>query len=136
MLRSQGTRRVDVFAIACKNEPAVRGLPALLLFVLSLAACGAQSPAGPERSFVDSLIRQLSTAPVTNPPASIVRYDYKGQVVYYVPPRCCDIRGDLYLADGRRLCQPDGGLDGRGDGRCPDFFNERRNEHIVWRDPR
>jgi uncharacterized protein DUF6970 len=110
----------------------------VLAVAVLLAACTAQNPAAPEPppTFVESLIRQLSTQPVANPPASITRYDYKGQVVYYVPPRCCDIRGDVYLTDGKLLCQPDGGFDGRGDGRCPDFFTTRRNEYIVWRDPR
>ena len=105
---------------------------------LLLAGCGAQGPAAPEPlpTFVDALVRQLSTAPVANPPASIARYEYKGRIVYYVPPRCCDIRGDVYLSDGMLLCQPDGGFDGRGDGRCADFFSERRNEYIVWRDSR
>lgn len=114
----------------------MRVLPALAVVVA--AACSAHNPAAPERfpPFVESLIRQLSAEPAANPPASITRYDYRGQVVYYVPPRCCDIPGDLYLPDGTRLCQPDGGFSGRGDGRCPDFFSERRNEQIVWQDPR
>jgi hypothetical protein len=42
----------------------------------------------------------------------------------------------VYRSDGAVMCQPDGGLAGNGDGRCPDFFVERRNERIIWRDPR
>jgi uncharacterized protein DUF6970 len=111
-----------------------------LLFIAGLlvTACGVQSPSAPERlpAWLDSLIRELSSAPVANPPASIARYDYKGEVVYYLPPRCCDIQGDVYQSDGRILCHPDGGLAGRGDGRCPEFLGERTNEQLVWRDPR
>ena len=81
-------------------------------------------------------IRQLERDPVANPPAAVYRYRYKGQTVYYLPPRCCDVPGDLYDADGRLLCHPEGGITGRGDGRCPDFLAERTDEHLVWRDPR
>jgi hypothetical protein len=56
--------------------------------------------------------------------------------VYFLPQRCCDIMGVLYRADGSVMCRPDGGFTGTGDGRCPDFFVERKNERIVWRDAR
>jgi hypothetical protein len=82
------------------------------------------------------LIQRLSDAPVASPPASIVEYDYRGQTVYYVPPRCCDIESDLYDRHGVLLCHPDGGLTGRGDGRCSDFLDTRRNERLIWTDPR
>jgi uncharacterized protein DUF6970 len=119
---------------------AVKAMPRHLLLIAGLfvGACGVQSPSAPEPlpAWLDSLIRELSNAPVANPPASIARYEYKGEVVYYLPPRCCDIQGNVYQLDGRLLCHPDGGLSGRGDGRCPDFLSERKNERVVWRDPR
>ena len=37
---------------------------------------------------------------------------------------------------GTVLCAPDGGIDGRGDGRCPDFLAERKEERILWRAPK
>ena len=67
---------------------------------------------------------------------TVARYEYRGGRVYYVPPRCCDVYGTLYDASGTILCHPDGGFTGDGDGRCPDFFEERRNEKIIWRDRR
>jgi len=87
-------------------------------------------------AWLTELIQRLEREPVANPPASIVRYRYKGQTVYYLPPRCCDVPSNLYDADGRVLCHPDGGITGSGDGRCPDFLTERTDEHLVWRDPR
>jgi Domain of unknown function (DUF6970) len=114
-------------------------LPVLLMVPLVLA-CTARTPVAPEQGrhpdWLSSLIRNLETQAVQNPPLSIARYEYKGQFVYYVPPRCCDVWGDLYQSDGAVLCHPDGGFTGRGDGRCPDFFADRKNELIVWRDPR
>ena len=112
---------------------------ALLLFLLSAACAG--SPITPDSTdsmpaWLTTLIRQSEEQPVANPPAYIARYEYKGQSVYFLPQRCCDIMGVLYRADGSVACHPDGGLTGTGDGRCADFFRERRNERIIWRDTR
>jgi Tol biopolymer transport system component len=110
----------------------------LALIVLGLAACGAQ-PAGQQPQVpaaVTALIEDLKSQPVANPPAYVASYGYAGRVVYYVPPRCCDIFGNLYDAQGQLICHPDGGIAGHGDGRCPDFFSQRANETIIWRDTR
>ena len=110
----------------------------IVLTMLVAVACSARSPLEPEAlpSWLTTLTRQLETEPVADPPAFVARYDYKGQVVYYLPSRCCDVFSNLYRADGAIMCHPDGGLSGRGDGRCADFLAERKNEQIVWRDPR
>jgi hypothetical protein len=110
----------------------------LVLMVLGLAACGAQ-PAGQHPQVpaaVTALIEDLKSQPVANPPAYVASYEYSGQVVYYVPPRCCDVFGNLYDGQGQLICHPDGGIAGHGDGRCRDFFSERKNEAVLWRDTR
>jgi hypothetical protein len=104
-----------------------------------LAACGSSGlapSATPLPAAVTTLIRQLESQPRANPPAYIASYEYQGRVVYYVPPRCCDIYGELYDAGGRLICHPDGGLGGQGDGKCRDFAAQRQNETIIWRDRR
>jgi uncharacterized protein DUF6970 len=111
----------------------------LLIFVLS-AGCGS-NPVVPDSStaspaWLTPLIRQLETQPVANPPAFIARYEYKGDSVYFVPQRCCDVMSVVYRSDGAVICHPDGGFAGNGDGRCADFFAERRNQRMIWRDPR
>ena len=114
-------------------------LPRIIVVSLVLAAgCGPENPVAPGQhpAWLASVIRQLETEPGANPPAFVARYDYKGQVVYYVPPRCCDIRSTLYRTDGTVLCEPTGGFTGTGDGRCADFAAERKNEQIIWRDSR
>jgi hypothetical protein len=109
---------------------------------MALAACGAGPPSGgtPSQSpippAVAALIHELEAQPPANPPLYVASYVYHGQVVYYVPPRCCDIFSDLYDASGKIICHPDGGLAGHGDGRCPDFMSQRTNETIIWRDLR
>jgi len=106
---------------------------------MSVACAG--NPVGPDSTnsmpaWLTALIRQSEAQPVANPPAVIGLYEYKGESVYFLPQRCCDIMSVLYRADGSVACHPDGGLSGTGDGRCADFFRERRNERIVWRDTR
>jgi hypothetical protein len=87
-------------------------------------------------NWLRDLIQRLENEPVSNPPASITQYDYKGQAVYFLPQRCCDIFSDLYDANGNLIGHPDGGIAGQGDGRVPDFFELRRNETVIWRDQR
>ena len=111
-------------------------------FAILCAACAACAfaqtapPADDTPAFVKTLIAQFQAAPRANPPARIVRYTWHAQTVYYVPPRCCDVPGALYDAQGSRLCEPDGGFVGGGDGRCPDFREKRGDEHLVWKDVR
>lgn len=114
------------------------GLGAVLLASTMSAACD-NAPTAPDTvppQWLATLIARMETEPVANPPALITRYDYAGQSVYFLPQRCCDQMSVLYVADGAILCHPDGGITGLGDRRCPSFFSERRNEYIVWRDPR
>jgi hypothetical protein len=85
---------------------------------------------------VDQLIRKFQSQPVGNPPQSIWRYAYRGQPVYYVPAQCCDQSSTLYDANGNVLCAPDGGLTGRGDGKCADFEAKRTGEKLIWQDTR
>jgi hypothetical protein len=110
--------------------------PLCILSILCVS-CAEKSPVAPEpqQEWLTALIRNFEMQPVANPPVSITRYEYKSETVYFVPPRCCDIWSDLYRADGTTLCHPNGGL-ANGDGRCPDFFTERKNAQIIWRDPR
>lgn len=113
----------------------MRSLRWISTMLLCLAACAPATPSGnPE--WVDALIDQFESAPVGNPPQSIWRYEYEEQTVYFVPAQCCDMFSTLYDAQGNVMCAPDGGLDGRGDGGCPDFHDERAAEALIWQDAR
>ena len=107
-----------------------------LLSVLILVAGCSQPTQARNPSWVDQLIKKFESVPVANPPLSIWKYDYNGQVVYFVPAHCCDITSVVYDADGTILCAPDGGIAGRGDGKCSDFFDKRSNEQLIWQDVR
>lgn len=86
--------------------------------------------------WLNNLITKEESGPVANPPASVTKCMYKNQIVYYLPSRCCDISSVLYNENGEVICAPDGGFTGRGDGKCPDFFEERKNCEIIWKDSR
>ena len=108
----------------------------LTLAVLILAAGCATATPSANPVWVDQLIQQFEGEPVGNPPQSIWRYTFNGQVVYYVPAQCCDMYSTLYDSTGKVVCAPDGGLDGRGDLRCPDFGSQRTDETLIWQDTR
>lgn len=86
--------------------------------------------------FVTALVEQYRAGPMDNTPQSIWRYTYENRDVYYVPPVCCDVPSMLYDGDGNVLCSPDGGITGRGDGRCADFSTQRSNGVAIWTDLR
>ena len=86
--------------------------------------------------WLTELIASLESEPVRNPPALIVRYTYKDQVVYFVPSYCCDEMSMLYNSDGEIICSPGGGLSGDGDNRCPDFFDLATDQEVIWADSR
>lgn len=109
----------------------------LTLAIVFLAVTGCSQPAQSQNPpWVDQLINKFQSQPVGNPPQSIWQYEYQGQIVYYVPPQCCDQASTLYDANGNVICAPDGGFTGRGDGRCPDFETARTNKTLVWQDTR
>jgi hypothetical protein len=94
------------------------------------------APSASIAAWLQTLIAKIQSEPVSNPPTAIYSYAYRGGTVYFRPSRCCDIRSELYDATGALICQPDGGLTGKGDGRCPDFVAARTDERVVWLDPR
>ena len=54
------------------------------------------------------------------------KYIYKGKIVYFTPAEYPDQRGELKDLNGKYICAPDGGKDGKGDGKCSDFFEVRK----------
>jgi len=109
----------------------------LLLSTIGCADIGSPSSLNPGNPpWVNQLIVQFENAPPGSPPQSIWRYVYKGRTVYYIPAQCCDQFSTLYDSTGVVLCAPDGGFTGGGDRRCPDFFQQRSNEVLIWKDPR
>ena len=100
------------------------------------AQAQASGPAPTDESAVRSIAKRLLAQPPQREARTIKRYLIDGKVHYYVSAPCCDQYNDLFDAKGRKLCSPDGGITGRGDGRCPAIRIDRREGEIVWKDPR
>ncbi len=92
------------------------------------------TPDGP--AWLDELIAAFEAEPVSNPPRSVVEYEWNGAAVYLVMAPCCDMFTDLYDADGRMIGHPSGGIAGGGDGRPVAFFDRAREVGVYWEDPR
>lgn len=118
-----------------------------ILLALALISCKAgqgsetenkteQQPVAGADEWLMNLIQKLRAEEPANPPAKIYRYTYNDKIVYYLTGKCCDIPSTLYDVDGNVLCEPDGGITGKGDGRCTDFFEERSEETLIWEDKR
>lgn len=110
----------------------------LLSFLIMLLQVGCRKDVLPGNlpQRIEEKIKALQAQPTQNPLASVYQYEYKGQIVYYFPPVCCDQMSELYNRDCKLICHPDGGLTGKGDGKCTDFFGERKNEKLIWKDNR
>jgi hypothetical protein len=83
-------------------------------------------------SWINELIKKEAANEVANPPASLIKCFYKDKLVYYFPASCCDIPSIVYDEKGNVLCSPDGGITGRGDGKCSDFFELKKDCIIIW----
>ena len=66
-------------------------------------------------------------------PQSITRYQYRGQIVFYMLAPCCDKFNIVFDSACNILGYPDGGYTGRGDGSMPDFKKEVKGGKTVWK---
>jgi hypothetical protein len=108
-------------------------IPLLLVFSAT-PGCAASPQAEP--AWVGAMIKQMQNGPAGNPPLSLWRYSFNGLTVYYLPPQCCDQYSVLYDGKRNRICAPDGGMSGNGDGRCADFYQKRTAQKLLWQDSR
>ena len=64
--------------------------------------------------------QQLQAARAGHPqPGTLVLRTPEGRPAYLLTAPCCDLFNPLYDHKGRKLCAPNGGFAGHGDGRCP-----------------
>jgi hypothetical protein len=87
---------------------------------MNLPAHAPPYPRWPPPPWLQRLIGQLRAQPPGNPPLTVWRYRYRGQVVYDLPPQCCDQMSTLFDAEGR----------------AGDFHELRQEGVLLWRDPR
>jgi hypothetical protein len=110
----------------------------VLLILLLASACSRPEVPPGTPPCVRSLIRSLERRHIS-PPASVWRWEIEGESYYYVPPQCCDMPSELYDSDCNRICAPDGGITGQGDGRCPEGLIDSLDASsvtVIWTAPR
>lgn len=90
----------------------------------------------PTGATIQAKIAELKAKPKSNPAYEVWQYRYQGHRVYRVTAPCCDQFETLYDECLNVLCAPSGGLTGRGDGRCPQFYKQADSARLLWRDPR
>jgi len=104
--------------------------------VLLMAAGGCEKSSTGVPECVEAKIKDFQNSEKKNPPVEIWTYTYQGKTVYYIASYCCDIPSQVVDANCNTLCSPDGGITGKGDGKCADFFNEAKSGKRIWKDDR
>ena len=103
----------------------------LLLLAIGLFSCAEDvNPDLP--ACIQDIIDESGRSETSNKPSKVVKYTWNDEVVYYVPAFCCDVFSDLYDSECNLICHPDGGISGRGDGNCENFFNEAEGGEVLW----
>ncbi|AKD58594.1 hypothetical protein SD10_17200 [Spirosoma radiotolerans] len=108
----------------------------IILIGLTSPGCKSDTISKGTPECIVSMINQIKSQDKWSPPAKVFSYSYKGQLVYFIPQRCCDIPSILLDEQCHIVCSPDGGISGGGDGKCTDFFASRREEKLIWQDSR
>lgn len=85
---------------------------------------------------IETMITELKKAPVTNPPTVITEYLFNKLRVYHISAPCCDQMSRVIGEDCGLVCRPDGGITGKGDGKCSGFFEEATFLRVVFKDDR
>ena len=99
------------------------------MIVLSLLSCDRMDTTTKEvfPSCFQSIIKG------SNSPLEIWSYQYNNQIVYLAMGDCCDQYDQVYASDCSLLCAPSGGLTGKGDGKCPDFYDKATKGVLIWK---
>lgn len=87
-------------------------------------------------SCVNKKIEEIKALHKWNPPAEVNEYEYKGDRVWLFTSDCCDQYFMLYDGSCNYICAPSGGLTGKGDGKCSDFYQTAKHVKLVWKDSR
>jgi hypothetical protein len=88
------------------------------------------------RSCIQEWIDVVKKETPWNPPAAVKEYRYNGKTVYLLSANCCDEYRTLIDGECNYICAPDGGISGKGDGKCVDFYEKAEFIRVVWQDGR
>lgn len=110
---------------------------AFLLLLGITVSCSQKSQTTSEiPACIQEKIEQFKQNPPQNPPVEIWRWTKKdGTNYYYITSPCCDQYNYIHNENCERVCAPDGGFTGQGDGKCPDL-KENVIQTLIWKDDR
>ncbi len=122
-----------MFSMHKLNNILLSGLIVAIIFVSCQRA--AINTLSDVPAFIKEKIEKIKSEPVTSPASSIWEVEYNGEKAYYIPPICCDIYSELYNSSGTLICHPDGGITGKGDGKCTGTITKDKSK-LIWQDDR
>lgn len=85
---------------------------------------------------IQHYIDSIKAEPKWNPPAEVNEYLYNNERVFLFTSNCCDQYIMLYDGSCNYICAPSGGYTGKGDNKCPDFFEKAKHIQLIWKDER
>lgn len=104
----------------------------VLIFGLTSTFCHACSSRDHLPAWVKDRLHPRSGSHPPFVPVEVTSLRYRGNTVYLLVPPCCDGFTEVYDPKGNYLCAPDGGITGRGDGKCPEFSQEATDRKVIW----
>jgi hypothetical protein len=99
-----------------------------LLSTIGLFQCNPNNIPRDLPSCVKDLIRSKPSQPL-----EVWQYQYQNETVYLTIPDCCDQYVSVYSSQCVMICAPSGGITGRGDGKCPDFYKDANQGELIWK---
>jgi hypothetical protein len=82
---------------------------------------------------VRGLINKAMNEQPPTTPLQVDEYSFNSKTVYLVTPPCCDFFNEVYDDSCKIICAPSGGITGKGDGKCPDFFKSATFVKTLWK---
>ncbi len=107
----------------------------ILIIIISLLSC-TRKIAAIIPACIQQKIEEIKSQPKWNPAGEIREYDYNGKKVYLISSDCCDQYITLVDEQCNMVCAPSGGITGKGDGKCKDFFQAAKEVKLIWKDDR
>lgn len=107
----------------------------IFFFILALFSCKNEECEKEIPSCIEIKINEIKSKPVWNPPGQIWKWETDKGDYYYITSDCCDQWNYLYDEQCNVVCAPDGGIDGMGDGKCPEL-GDNIVKSLIWSDDR
>ncbi|AUZ04377.1 hypothetical protein ADP71_05990 [Vitreoscilla sp. C1] len=99
----------------------------LLTACLSIQKSETTTPSAP---WLTNLITQAEAEPHLL--QAVYTLEHYQEKYYLTVPGCCDRFSVLYNAQGQKICSPNGGFTGRGDGQCGNIDIRTLSKTKIW----